>query len=225
MTRLALLAAFALATAAFAQPDGGVRKPVVAVVYFEVDDRLGELTVFRKGLAEMLITDLVASDRLTVVERARLEEVTKELDLKDSKYFKNGKAIEIGDLLQAQWKITGMILPVKQGLIIEARLIRMLTAQIVKTARVVIAREDVLEGELKLVEKLITAIAEAEKLDLPVPQRSAVKLKLDTAVKYSQSLEARDSKDKAKAKLLLDQVVKEQPDFILARLDLAALAK
>jgi len=225
MTRLALVLAVTLAAIALAQPDGGARKPVVAVIYFEVDDRLGELTVFRKGLAEMLITDLVASERLTVVERARLEEVTKELDFKDSKYFRNGKTIELGDLLQAQWKITGTILPVKQGLIIEARLISMLTAQIVKTARVVIARDDVLEGEQKLADKLLAAIADAEKLTLPVPQRKAVKLNLDTAVKYSQSLEARDTKNPEKAKALLNQVVTEQPDFILARLDLAALSK
>ncbi len=225
MIRRLLIIALALASAAWGQ-DAGVKKPRVAVLYFDVDDRLGDLVVFRKGLAEMLITDLVATEKLTVVERAKLEEVTRELDFKDSKYFKNGKAIELGDLLQVDWKLTGTILPVKTGLIIESRLISTHTAEIKKTARVMFSKDDILEGEQKLAEKMTAAISEAEVLPLTLPKKEkAAKLKYDTAVKYGQALSAKDAKDPEKAKVLLNQVVTEQPDFILARIDLAALAK
>lgn len=224
LRRLVIVAALTVASLAFAEEP--VRKPRVAVLYFDVDDRLGDLVVFRKGLAEMLITDLVATEKLTVVERAKLEEVTKELDLKDSKYFKNGKAIELGDLLQVDWKVTGTILPVKTGLIIEARLISTRTAQIMKSARVMFAKDDVLDGEQKLAEKVAAALADAEKLPLTLPKKDkAAKLKYETAVKYGEALSAKDAKDPEKAKVLLNQVVTEQPDFILARIDLGALAK
>lgn len=216
--------ALLVALPAFAQ-DGGVAKPKVAVMYFDVDDRLGDLVVFRKGLAQMLITDLVATEKLTVVERSAMEDVTKELDLKDSKYFKNGKLIELGDLLQVHWKVTGSILPVKTGLIIDAKLISMRTAQVVKSARVMFSKDDILEGEQKLAEKLVAAIAEAEKTPLTLPERKAGKLKLDSAVKYGNALAAKDAKDPAKAQALLKELVAEQPDFILARIDLAGLAK
>ena len=48
---------------------------------------------------------------------------------------------------------------------------------------------------------------------------------MESVLKGRQALSAKDEKDKEKAKTLLNQVVAEQPDFILARLDLAALAK
>jgi predicted Zn-dependent protease len=44
-------------------------------------------------------------------------------------------------------------------------------------------------------------------------------------VQYSQALDALDKKDKAGAKKQLQQLVKEQPDFVLASLDLEALMK
>jgi TolB-like protein len=207
--------------------DGGSR-PVVAVLYFDVDERLGELTVFRKGLAQMLITDLVASDRLTVVERERLEEVTRELDLRGSRYFKNGQLIDVGAFLQASWKVTGTILPMKDGLLIDARVISVRTASVVKTARVVMKADDVLEGEQQLAQKLTSAIVEAERLgkwEPPAKPSSKLKLKLKTAVRYSEALSAKDLKDSDKARQMLEAVVKDQPDFILARMDLAALAK
>jgi predicted Zn-dependent protease len=97
--------------------------------------------------------------------------------------------------------------------------------KVVVTARAKITSDDILDGEQQLVAKLIAGLADTSKRALAAPAKKAMKLKLDTAAKYGESLNARDAKDKEKAKTLLDQVVKEQPDFILARLDLAALAK
>ena len=44
-------------------------------------------------------------------------------------------------------------------------------------------------------------------------------------MKYSQALDAIDKKDKKTAKEKLDQVVKAQPDFLLATLELDRLMK
>jgi predicted Zn-dependent protease len=46
-----------------------------------------------------------------------------------------------------------------------------------------------------------------------------------TLQKYGQALDAIDKKDKAAAKAKLQEVVKEQPDFVLASLDLDKLMK
>ena len=48
-------------------------------------------------------------------------------------------------------------------------------------------------------------------------------LKLQTALRYSKALDAKDKGDKATAKQELQAVVKEQPDFRLAALDLDRL--
>lgn len=227
MTRLAFLAGLALATSVAAQPDAGVSKPVVAVLYFDVDDKLGDLTMFRKGLAEMLITDLVSAGGIDVVERARIEDAMKELKLQSTKNFDQRTAVQVGGMVGAHYQVAGTILrPSKNTLLLESKIYRLLDMKVVVTARAKITSDDILEGEQQLVAKLVAGLADASKLALAVPPaKKAVKLKLDTAAKYGESLEARDAKDPAKAKTLLDQVVKEQPDFILARLDLAALAK
>ena len=226
MTRLAFLAGLALATSVAAQSDAGVSKPVIAVLYFDVDDKLGDLTMFRKGLAEMLITDLAPSGNITVVERARLEDVMGELKLQSTKNFDQKTAVQVGGMVGAHYQVAGTILrPSKNALLLESKIYRLVDMKVVVTARAKITSDDILEGEQQLVAKLVAGLADASKLVLVVPAKKPVKLKLDTAAKYGESLEARDAKDTVKAKTLLDQVVKEQPDFILARLDLAALAK
>ncbi len=226
MTRLALLAGLAVATSVGAQPDAGVGKPVIAVLYFDVDDKLGELTMFRKGLAEMLITDLVTAGGIDVVERARIEDAMKELRLQSTKNFDQKTAVQVGGMVGAHYQVAGTILrPSRDALLLEAKIYRLLDMKVVVTARAKITSDDILDGEQQLAAKLIAGLADTSKLALAAPAKKAMKLKLDTAAKYGESLSARDAKDKEKAKTLLDQVVKEQPDFILARLDLAALAK
>lgn len=226
MTRLASFAALALAATASAQADAGASRPVVAVLYFDVDDKLGDLTMFRKGLAEMLITDLVAAEKLDVVERARIEDAMKELKLQGTKNFDQKTAVAIGGMVGAHYQVAGTILkPSKDALLLEAKVFRLVDLKVVVTARAKITSDDILEGEQVLAAKLIAGLSDTAKLQLATPPKKAVKLKLDTAVKYGQALAAKDEKDKEKAKALLNQVVTEQPDFILARLDLAALAK
>lgn len=227
MTRLATLAALTLATLANAQADAGVEKrPVVAVLYFDVDDKLGDLTMFRKGLAEMLITDLVAAGKLTVVERSRIEDALKELKFQGTKNVDQKTAVAIGGMVGAQFQITGTILkPSKDSLLLEARVFRLQDMKILVTARARITSDDIFEGEQQLAQKLLAGLSDGAALTLTAAPKKPVKLKLETAVTWSRALDAKDAKDPEKAKQLLNQVVTEQPDFILARLDLAALAK
>lgn len=224
--RLVLPLVALLAPAAFAQADAGTPRPVVSVLYFEVDDRLGELTIFRKGLAELIITDLVESQKLAVVERSRLEDVLKEQKLQGTKAFDQSTAVKLGQLLGAQYQVTGTILPhVKGKLLIDARVISVLEARVIASARAVVIDDDVLAGEQELVAKLLKGLTDPTRLPLPPPPKRTYKLPLDTAVKYARALDAKDARQPEKQKLLLDEVLKAQPDFILARVDLAALAK
>lgn len=225
MTRLLICLALA-STPVFAQPDAG-SAPVVAVLYFDVDEKLGDLTMFRKGLAEMLITDLVAAEKLRIVERSRIEDALKELKLQSTKNFDQKTAVAIGGMVGAQFQVAGTILkPSKDSLLLEAKVFRLVDMQVIVTARARITSDDIFEGEQQLVKKLLTGLADAAKVSIDSkPAPKPMKLKLDTAVKYAKALDAKDVKDPVKAKQLLNEVVTEQPDFILARLDLASLAK
>ena len=56
----------------------------VAVSYFENVSEDPELDPLKKGIAEMLITDLSISEDIHLVERARLQELLAEMELQKS---------------------------------------------------------------------------------------------------------------------------------------------
>src|SRR5947207_3205782 len=89
MTRaVALIAGLLVAAPALAA------KPTVAILYFDYD-KDDDLAQLKKGLAQMLISDLAGHDKVTLVERARLQDVLAELQLEQSVRY--GKALEALD--------------------------------------------------------------------------------------------------------------------------------
>ena len=59
--------------------------PIVGVLYLDYAGHDDELAALRKGLAQMLISDLSASPRVMIVERLQLEAVLAELELGKSR--------------------------------------------------------------------------------------------------------------------------------------------
>lgn len=220
MCRLAAVLCL-LALPAVAAPPA--KKPVVAVLYFDVPEKNDDLAAFRKGLAQMLITDIVQGDQLTVVERDRLEEVLAEQHLQSSGKVDPATAQRLGKLVGASYLVTGSILPLPPLLNFEVRVIHLATGTTVKATRERAKFEDFFDAEQKLAATIQVLVTEAEKLSPPQPAKGATKVRFDTAVKYSKALDAKDKKDKTQAVKLLNEVVKEQPDFKLAQLDLLNL--
>lgn len=206
--------------------DAGKARPIIAVLYFDADASYTDLVAFRKGLAELVITDLVQAERWRVVERARMEEVLAELKLQESKSFDQATARQVGKMLLARYQVMGSLLKTKQGVMIQAKLIDVEKNEAIKSVRVVASDDDIFEAEQRLVTQLQARIAEAEAEQPPAeaPKKTG-KLRYDTAVKYAQALDAKDRKDKKTAVTKLTEVVKENPDFILAKLDLATLTQ
>jgi TolB-like protein len=234
---LALAAPFLAlpARGAAPSPDAGPRvKPVVAVLYFDMPEsgeKAAELADLKKGLAELIISDLVAGDQVTVVERSRLEAVLGELNLQASGKVDPATAQRVGKLLGAKYLVWGSLTLVP----------------FVKTdpasfkTRVVVVETSALKqrshrGSLENFYELQAAmsvdaaeqIAELEQLAPPPPPQKAGRPSFNNAVRYSRALDAKDKKDPAKAKQLLVEVIKDQPDSKLAQLaqlDLLNLSK
>jgi TolB-like protein len=226
MTRFASALALLTATAALA----AAPLPAVAVLYFDVTHPDPNVKVFNKAFAQLLITDLATVTTLKTVERERLEEVMAELKLQAGKAFDSGTAQKVGQLLGAKYQVTGEIIAVGKDVLFQARVIEVATGKLLRTAaplRVKATAEEILEAEQKLFEQVSQAIAgaEASARSAPTPTRKSGKLKLNTAVKYAEALDAIDKKDKVTAKTKLQEVLKEQPDFVLASLDLDKLVK
>ncbi len=211
------------------------RKPIVAVLYFNTPDQgqgRDEWLQLRKGLAEILITDLVADDQFVVVERARLEEVLAELKLQATSKFDKSTAQEVGKLLGAKYLVFGSIVaePHSGRIRMAASALLVPTAEFVKVVQTgprYVAEDRLFEALDAWRIDLETGIAAAEAnapATPPRPKADRVRPSFQNAVKYSRALDAKDKKDTARAKQLLTEVVKDQPDFKLAQADLLNLS-
>ncbi len=202
----------------------GDARPIVAVLYFDYAGQSAELEALRKGLAQMLITDLAAHDGLRVVERERLEAVLAELELGRTKKVDPATANRIGKLLNARYLVLGSYFDVMGRLRADARLVRVETGEIVTSIGAQGAPGDFLEVQAKLADALGAFFArypapppapQAPAKPRPRPKRPKA-LKTAAAVQFGQALDALDQGNKDEAKATLQAVVAAQPDFALA---------
>lgn len=204
MTSLVLLAALA-----------AVQRPAVTVLYFENSTGKPEYEVLRKGLADMMVTDLVAWDGVTVLEREKLEAVLGELKLQQSKAFDARTAVKVGKLMGAKYLLTGsMLLPGGQ-LQIECKLISAEDARVVAAARVQGDPDKIFELEQELIGKLTPAID--AKLADPGQRRKAKVPDLSALLAYSKALELGDQGKLDEANAAFAALVSARPSFLLAR--------
>jgi len=217
---LVALAAPVRALAAAAAP------PTIAILYFDYSGKDDEMALLRKGLAQMLISDLAGSDAVRIVERDRLQEILAELKLAESAKIDPASAAKVGKLLGARYMVLGGYFDLGGTLRIDARVVEVETGKIVNSAGVNGKVDDFLDLEQKLSGKIGEVLA--TQLKLPEKKHAArVKppshLSARTAVLYSRALAEKDRGDKAHARETLAAVVKEQSDFELAKVDLDKL--
>lgn len=232
LVSLLALGAFAAPPTPAGAPPQPAPKPTVAILYFDYD-KTDELEVLKKGLAQMLITDLAGHPSVVLVERARVQAVFDELKLTETKKVDPATAVKVGKVLSAQYVLIGGYFSLMGQLQINTRLVNTETSATIPGPGVR-GKPDAffdLEGELsqKLSALLTTQIPARESApkekEAAAPRARPAKSNVKVALGYSRALEAIDRKDKATAKKELEAVVKEQPDFVLASLDLAELAK
>lgn len=229
-----------LPKSATAAEDG---RPAIAVLYFDYSGKDEQLAVLRKGLAQMLISDLSALDAARIVERDRLEDVLAELKLGRSGKLDPASAAKVGKLLGARYLVLGSYFDLMGALRADARLVEVETGKVLRSVGASGPPGDFLAVEQKLSDGVGKALGELLPGGKGAPQEKApertgqpqkadqlarrpkppAQLKTATAVRYAKALDAKDRGDKATAKQELQAVVKEQPDFRLASLDLDRL--
>ncbi len=110
----------------------------VAVLAFQHSDARAGLEATR--VQERFIELLVAAGTVSVIERDRIEQILREHQLDQSGATDKTR---IGQLLQADFLLTGNIAPTRQGkLEISARLVEVTSARIVATARATAERSE-----------------------------------------------------------------------------------
>jgi hypothetical protein len=94
--------------------DVDVNHPAIWVHEFDVQSQNPEFGVLRRGMAEMLITDLVAGFAekdcdAVIVERGRIQDVINEQRLQQLPGFDQGSAVRQGQLIRDNASVTGTL--------------------------------------------------------------------------------------------------------------------
>jgi TolB-like protein len=232
MRLLAALMLVLVPLAASSAETGAASRPTVAVLYFDYEGKTPDLEVLKKGLTQMLISDLSADESIALVERERLEDVLAELKLGHSGKIDASSAARIGKLLGARVLVMGRFFDLGGTLNISARAVETETGALVCASSAAGKSEAFLELEQSVAKKVREGLRGfASRLDaghrstnlrrINAPKR----LGTGTAVRFSKALDALDKNQKDVAKQELQAVVKEQPDFELAAMELAALLR
>lgn len=236
LTCLLLLVTSGLAEAKPNKAKKKTTKPTVAILYFDYEGGDEELGYLRKGLTQMLVTDLSDVSSIQLVERTDLEKVLQELELNRSKKIQRSQANKIGKLLGAHYLITGSYFTFKGRMRVDAKLINVERGTTSGVGALRRADEFMqLEIELadKLREKLSTLKGKtASRTPRKGKDRHARKsnktiksVGARTVARYGKALDAIDQGDKETGRKLLAKLGEEAPHFKPAADDLKWLLR
>jgi len=200
----------------------------VAVLYFDNNCLIqkNEMEPLRKGLADILITELGKIDRLQVVERNRLQQVLEEMQLAQAGVVGGKTAQEVGKMLGAQNLLFGSyMMMMDKKMRIDVRIVEVETGATVKAEEATGQPKDL----YKLVAQLVIKIA--KNLDVQISKTDAQKLaspdntSFDAALFYAKGLEYEDAKDYKNAAQMYESALKKNDQFRQARERLTAVKK
>jgi len=228
---LVALTLLATASSAVAAPAPEKAKPTVAILYMDYTGKDESLAVLKKGLAQMLISDLSTVPTVQIVERDRLQDIMDELQLGTTAKIDPATANKLGKLLGAKYLVLGGFFDLMGTLRVDARLVEVETGKVIRSFGAQGKDDGFLDIEQRLVGELQALLTSSE-VDTPPAPKEPLRppanprpkgLKTKTAVKYGKALDLIDTGKKDEAKKELQEVVAEQPDFALAAADLTKL--
>lgn len=117
---------------AFAEETSKIKKHI-AILYFEnnTGEQARVFSPLAKGLCNMMISDFSSQNSLKVVERTRLEEILKELELNKSGSIDQKTAAKIGRLAGAEYLVLGAYLEFMGKFRIDARVVEVESGRII----------------------------------------------------------------------------------------------
>ena len=209
-------------------------KPRIAVLYFDYSGNDEEMGFLRKGMAQMLVTDLSASDERQIVERIDLEAVLKELKLGRTKAIDAKSRNKIGKLLGARYLVTGGYFEFRGSLRVDAKIIdvelgttKSFSAQASPDNFMKIEADLTrkLHAELLTLNKAKTSAAKQKPRKVAKHRTKTPKVAARTVARYGRALDALDNGKKKLAASELETVTREAPHFKPAIDDLRVLLR
>jgi TolB-like protein len=215
---LAAVTALALGGAGAREAAAGERAGVtLAIAYFDDDTGVPAYAPLRKGLADMMITDLAAMPSLQIVEREKLNQVLAELKLGRSKFIDPRTAQKLGKGLAAEYIVTGSYILSGATLRLDCRVVQVTTGRVLASEKVEGPKDDFFALEKDLVHLLLKTLdiklAAADQSRLRRNQTQS----FEAWSRYSAGLDAHDAGDDDKARALFQAALEADPNYTSAR--------
>jgi len=128
---------------------------MISILYFENTTKNKEYDWLRKGLADMLITDIARSYQIQVVERESLEKIINEQKLAISGLMDKSQTMKIGKLLNVNKLIYGSYIILDDTIRIDAKITEVETGRIIHSMDVSGKVNDIFSMEKDLAEKIL----------------------------------------------------------------------
>ena len=213
------MAAMAMVSPALAQDTTEDTRPTVAVMYF-TNGAIGaaheELEPLRKGIADMLVTELAANPRIRVVERDQLRKLLDEQSLGRTDNIDPETAVRIGRVLGAGHMIFGTyVTDFRNNMRLDVRAVDVETSRIVYTETVTDKTDNFMAMISRIAEK---ANAGMKLPEMPRQARDASsdrarKLPFQVAMLYSRAIAEQDRGNTAGAVQLYRAVIEKFPEY------------
>lgn len=199
----------------------------IAILYFDNSGDNASMDKLKKGLADMLITDLSNVKTLSIVEREKLEEIIKEQKLNNSKSFDASTASKLGKLLGAEVILTGAFFEMFGTFRIDARFIDVETGKILKSDGVEGQTTGFFSLEKQLANKILTNLDVKLSNDEQTLLNNSGKeqeISYQAALIYSGALDQIDNGEHQKGAEKLNVVLIENPGFEPAKNELKKIS-
>ncbi len=188
----------------------------IAISYFDNTSQVVAYDPLSKGISDMLITDLSKVQGVTIVERSRLEDILKEIELNKNKYFDDKTAQKLGKGLGAKSILTGAFMLLSDNLRIDARMVDVQTGKILMAESVNCNKDDFFSGYKQLVELITKQLKLSSSTSSSLAPKGN-KVGLNAVVQYSKAIDFADKGLNTDATELLASTVKQFPDFGFAK--------
>jgi TolB-like protein len=191
--------------------------PTLAVAYFDNNSGATQFDPLRKGLADMLITDLLGVAGVQVVEREKLNVIMDELKLSQSKAIDKSSALKMGKVLAAQYVLTGSMTVSNEALRIDAKILKTADGSVVSSDKVEGLKTDFFAVEKDLVDVLVRVL----QLKLSPDEKSKLRRNPTQSFEawstYSRALDAKDNGRDDEARKLFAAAIEADPNYAAAK--------
>jgi len=190
---------------------------VIAVLYFEDRTHLPALAWLRKGLADMLITDLSQAPGIQVVQRERLEDLMREQMLQAGGRVEEKTAVRIGRITGATVMLLGSAVRIRETLRLDAHLLDVERGTVLGAVSVEGRTAEVLALEKQLAARILTLLQTDSAMRAGMPLSPSLVPSRTAAEALYQGLDAADRGNLPEALTKFEAAMDKQTQYAEAQ--------